>query len=148
MKKTGTKKFCITLAAIFAVIAAIYALSWISTPFSDFYVRHIYPIYSAVPVFLSGLLPFSLGEIMIILLVVSALLGIPAIITFAIIKRNDSALTKKVFKAVVGLCCVILVYVFATETLGCFVMYHCTEFSAILSPSSTTRSSSSARSLR
>lgn len=129
MKKSATKKFYIILSAVFAAIAAIYALSWISTPFSDFYVRHIYPIYSAVPVFLSGLLPFSLGEIMIILLVASALIGIPAIIAFAIIKRKKPELTKKVFKAVVGLCCVILVYVFATETLGCFVMYHCTEFS-------------------
>ena len=129
MKKTRTKKFYIIVAAVFAFIAVIYALSWMSTPFSDFYVQKIYPLYSSLPVFLSGLLPFSLGEIMIILLVASAAVGIPAMIVFAIAKRKNTALTKKVFGFIIRLLCVIFVYVFATETLGCFVMYHCTKFS-------------------
>lgn len=129
MKKTRIKKFYIIIAAVFAVIAVIYALSWMSTPFSDFYVQKIYPLYSSLPVFLSGLLPFSLGEIMIILLVASAAVGIPAMIVFAIAKRKNTALTKKVFGFIIRLLCVIFVYVFATETLGCFVMYHCTKFS-------------------
>ncbi len=129
MKKTRIKKFYIIIAAVFAVIAVIYALSWMSTPFSDFYVQKIYPLYSSLPVFLSGLLPFSLGEIMIILLVASAAVGIPAMIVFAIAKRKNTALTKKIFGFIIRLLCVIFVYVFATETLGCFVMYHCTKFS-------------------
>lgn len=129
MKKTRTKKFYIIVAAVFAFIAVIYALSWMSTPFSDFYVQKIYPLYSSLPVFLSGLLPFSLGEIMIILLVASAAVGIPAMIVFAIAKRKNTVLTKKVFGFIIRLLCVIFVYVFATETLGCFVMYHCTKFS-------------------
>ena len=129
MKKTRIKKFYIIIAAVFAVIAVIYALSWMSTPFSDFYVQKIYPLYGSLPVFLSGLLPFSLGEIMIILLVASAAVGIPAMIVFAIAKRKNTALTKKVFGFIIRLLCVIFVYVFATETLGCFVMYHCTKFS-------------------
>ena len=129
MKKTRIKKFYIIIAAVFAVIAVIYALSWMSTPFSDFYVQKIYPLYSSLPVFLSGLLPFSLGEIMIILLVASAAVGIPAMIVFAIAKRKNTALTKKIFGFIIRLLCVIFVYVFATEALGCFVMYHCTKFS-------------------
>ena len=129
MKKLRLKKSDIVMAAIFALLLIINLLSWLSTAFSDFYVQKIYPIYSALPIRLSGLLPFSLGEIMIIALVAATILGIPALIAVSVIKRQSPKLLKKMYSVVIRLLLWIIVLVFLCETLGCFVMYHCTGFS-------------------
>ncbi len=127
MKKL--RKSDILLMAIFAVLLLINGLSWVSTAFSDFYVQKIYPVISFVPVFLSGLLPFSLGEIMIIIFALMGIIGIPAVIVFVIVRRKETELSRRVPLAATRILCWILAYIFATETLGCFVMYHCTTFS-------------------
>ena len=129
MKKTKLKKSDWAVISIFAVLVFINALSWLSTSFSDFYVQKIYPIYSAAPIFLAGLLPFSLGEFMIIIFALAAIIGVPAIIIFVIVKRRDDAKLKKVLSVAARILSWVFAYVFATETLGCFVMYHCTKFS-------------------
>lgn len=129
MKKPDLKRSDIVLLSIFGIMILINALSWISTAFSDFYVQKIYPIYSTVPIFIAGLLPFSLGEIMIIVFALMGIIGIPTVIVFAIAKRKDTELSKKVLVKAMRMLCWILVYIFTTETLGCFVMYHCTKFS-------------------
>lgn len=127
--KSKLKRSDIALIIIFALLILINAVSWLSTPFSDFYVQKIYPIYSAVPVFLSGKLPFSLGEIMMIVFAAAGIIGIPAVIIFSVINRRNGPLTKKVLCFLMRFLSWILAYIFLTETLGCFVMYHCTEFS-------------------
>lgn len=129
MKKTGLRISDKILLGIFAALLLINILSWISVPFADFYVQKIYPVYSALPIRLSGLLPFSLGEIAVIVFGLAAIIGIPTVIIFSIAKRKDGVLTKKVLLFAVRFLSWILAYIFATETLGCFVMYHCTKFS-------------------
>lgn len=123
------KKSDIVLISLFVILMLINALSWISTPFSDFYVQKVYPVISAVPVFLAGLIPFSIGEIMVIVFALMGIIGIPTVIIFAIVKRKDSATSKRVLLRSVRILSWILIYIFTTETLGCFVMYHCTTFS-------------------
>lgn len=123
------KKSDIVLISLFIILLLINGLSWISTAFSDFYVQKVYPMISAAPVFLAGLLPFSLGEMMIIVFALMGIIGIPAVIIFCIVKRRDGETSKRVLVKTVRLLSWILVYIFATETLGCFVMYHCTTFS-------------------
>lgn len=127
MKKI--RKGDIILITIYIILVMINVFSWASKSFSDFYVGKIYPKISAVPVFLVGLLPFSLGEIMIIIFAMMGIIGIPAVIIFAIVKRHDSAVSKKALTRAMRILSWILAYIFATETLGCFVMYHCTTFS-------------------
>ena len=117
------------LISIYIILIIINALAWISTGFSDLYVGRIYPVISALPVFLAGLLPFSLGEFMIIIFALMGIIGIPAVIIFAIVKRKDSKTSKRVLTRAMRILSWILAYIFATETLGCFVMYHCTTFS-------------------
>lgn len=129
MQKFKLKKSDKILIGIFAGLLLINALSWISTAFSDFYVRHIYPIYSAVPVFLTGLLPFSIGEIMVIFCALFGVGGIISVIAFTIVKHRDSTACMSVLTKTLRLTSWILFYIFTTETLGCFVMYHCTPFS-------------------
>lgn len=128
-KMRKIRKSDIALIAVFVILVLINALSWISTGFSDFYVQKIYPIYSAVPIFLSGHLPFSLGEVMIIIFVVMCITGIPALTAYAIIKRSDGEKSKRALMFAMRFLSWILSYIFMTETLGCFVMYHCTTFS-------------------
>lgn len=123
------KKSDIILLSLFVILILINALSWISTPFSDFYVQKVYPVISAAPIFLAGLIPFSLGEIMVIVFALMGIIGIPTVIIFAIVKRKDSATSKRVLLKSVRILSWILLYIFTTETLGCFVMYHCTTFS-------------------
>lgn len=123
------KKSDIVLLTLFGVLILINALSWVSTGFSDFYVQKVYPMISAVPIFLTDLLPFSLGEIMIIVFALMGIIGIPTVIIFAIVKRKDSVTSKRVLLRSMRVLSWILLYIFTTETLGCFVMYHCTTFS-------------------
>ncbi len=129
IKNRKFKKSDIILSAIYIILIAINALSWLSVGFSDFYVRKIYPVYSAIPVFLAGLLPFSLGEIMIIIFALMAIIGIPWVIIYVIVKRKDSEKTRRTLVRALRFLCWVLVFIFAAETLGCFVMYHCTTFS-------------------
>ena len=129
MKKFKLRRSDIVLISIFAALLLINLLSWISTPFADFYVQKVFPIYSAPFIRLSGLLPFSLGEILIIIFATMAVIGIPAVIIFAIVKRKDAPLQKKVLGGAARFLSWILALIFLTETLGCFVMYHCTKFS-------------------
>ena len=123
------KRSDIILIALFVTLLIINGLAWVSTAFSDFYVQKIYPVISAVPIFLAGHLPFSLGEMMIIVFALMGIIGIPAVIIFAIIKRKDSETSKRVLVKATRILSWILLYIFTTETLGCFVMYHCTTFS-------------------
>ena len=129
MKKKSLRRSDIVLIVLFSILIVINILSWLSTPFADFYVQKIYPVCSAIPIRLSGLLPFSLGEFMIIVFALMGIIGIPAVIIFAIVKRRDQKTTRRVLLCAARILSWILVYIFATETLGCFVMYHCTEFS-------------------
>ena len=129
MKKKSLRRSDIVLIVLFSILIVINILSWLSTPFADFYVQKIYPVCSAIPIRLSGLLPFSLGEFMIIVFALMGIIGIPAVIIFAIVKRRDQKTTRRVLLGAARILSWILVYIFATETLGCFVMYHCTEFS-------------------
>lgn len=129
MQKLKLKKSDKILIGIFAVLILINALSWISTAFSDFYVEKIYPIYSAIPVFLTGLIPFSIGEIMVIFCVLFGIGGIISVIVITIVKHRDSDAFTRILTKTLRLTSWILCYIFTTETLGCFVMYHCTPFS-------------------
>lgn len=119
------KRFAIPLI-ILAVMIIINIISWLCTPFSDFYVMHIFPYISNVLSFLSGLLPFSLGELMITVGILLVILGIPFFAVLIIVKRNSRRQISGVFASAVLW---IVAFIVTTETLNCFIMYHCTPFS-------------------
>ncbi|MBR4361573.1 MAG: DUF3810 family protein, partial [Ruminococcus sp.] len=98
----------------------------LSTGFSDFYVLHIFPVLSTPFAFISGLLPFSLGEVMIVLLLLIIALGIPALIILLIIKKEKCRFIGSI--AVLTAIWTVT-YILVTETLNCFIMYQCTPFS-------------------
>ena len=77
------KRYLIPLILIGAAIV-LTAAGRLSQGFADFYAANIFPYISLPYVFLSGLLPFSLGEVMIVAALVLFLVGIPVMIILLI----------------------------------------------------------------
>ena len=111
---------------IIGAMAVIYIIAMLSRGFSDFYVEHVFPYISAPFVFLSGLFPFSLGEIMIITAVVLVVIGVPLTLILLIFRKKSRKKTIGIFSTVFLW---ILAFIITTETMNCFIMYRCTPFS-------------------
>lgn len=122
MKKRKLKKSDIALIAVFVLAILFNVIARLSTTISDFYVQKIYPVISTPFIWLSGLFPFSVGEVMIVLAVLLVLIGLPVYIIFMIVKRKDKKLTSKISGFSLRFVAWIVAYVFMTETLNCFVM--------------------------
>ncbi len=129
MKKRKLKKSDIAFIAVFVLAILFNVIARLSTAISDFYVRKIYPVISTPFIWLSGLFPFSVGEVMIVLAVLLVLIGLPVFIIFMIVKRKNHKLTSKVSSFSLRFVAWIVAYVLMTETLNCFIMYQCTPFS-------------------
>ncbi|MCD8106906.1 MAG: DUF3810 domain-containing protein [Oscillospiraceae bacterium] len=129
MKKTKFKKSDIALIAVFVLAILFNVIARLSVTISDFYVQKIYPVISTPFIWLSGLFPFSVGEVMIVLGVILVLVGLPVFIIFMIVKRKNKKLTSKVSRFSLRFVAWIVAYILMTETLNCFVMYQCTPFS-------------------
>ncbi len=119
--------------------------AWVSTAFSDFYVRNIFPTISGIYGRFTSLFPFSVGELMLSLLVVyfffAALFFIIHILFaaaakffskgkdgFAVWKKNFAEPVIKFFYNVTPYLVTIAVLVM---TLNCFVFYHTSKFFVI-----------------
>ena len=107
-------------------MAVIYVIAMFSRSFSDFYAERIFPYISTPFIFLSGLLPFSLGEIMIIAAIVLVAVGVPLTLILLIFRKNSRKKTVGIFNTVLLW---VLAFIITTETLNCYIMYRCTPFS-------------------
>jgi len=119
------KRIFIPLILI-GMMIAVNILAWNSRAFSDFYLSSIFPVITSVGSFITGIFPFSVGEILIMLLIVSVLLCIPAFIFLLIFKKEKL----KKFASFCGVFALwVFTFVLVTETFNCFILYHCTPFS-------------------
>ena len=126
------KRYSITLILI-GLMIILNITARFSRPFADFYVTRIFPYTSDGISFISGLLPFSLGEMLTVAAVALILLGIPLfllLLIFAKGKRRKIAAFTGTF--VLWIIC----YITVTETMNCFIMYQCTPFSEKYFPNS------------
>ena len=95
-------------------------------PFADFYVTKIFPWISNCVSFISGLFPFSLGEMLTVAAVALVIFGIPLFLILVIFWKSK----RRRIAAFAGtLALWIICYVTVTETMNCFVMYQCTPLS-------------------
>lgn len=124
------KKSDLILIALFLAMLLLNVVARLSSAFSDFYVEKIFPILSLPLMWLSGLFPFSLGEWFIIICVAIVLLGIPTLIAALIIKRKDKQKQKRIGTFTLRFVLWVVLYIFITETLNCFIMYQCSTFSS------------------
>lgn len=111
---------CILL--LFLLITVIHVIAWNSRVFADWYRLYVFPVLTGLPARLSGLFRGSVGEVLIgagICLVILEIVLLP----FFLIRR--SRLYRYRFRNV-RLVCWILLYIYGTETLHCYVLYHAT----------------------
>lgn len=119
------KRYIIPLAVIL-FSALLTAVGRLSAGFADFYSDNIFPIISTPYSFLSGLLPISLGELMIIAALIIFGAGIPIMIIMLIFAKK---LRKQTASVSLTTAVWILAFVCVTESLNCFTLYGCTRFS-------------------
>ncbi len=108
-----------------AGVVLINMVSWKSVGFSDWYIRNIFPVWLNTYARLTSIVPFSIGEIMLILAVVITLFGIG-------FWSVDLICGRKYKKAVRGFGRFYAWTVLAVcyvMTLNCFILYHSSSFS-------------------
>ncbi len=116
------KRYSIPIIII-AVMVLLNLIARFCHPFADFYVDHIFRHISNVVSFITGLLPFSLGEMLTVAGVALVIIGVPLFLILIIIRKGK----RRSIAAFAGtLTLWILCYITTTETMNCFIMYQCT----------------------
>lgn len=126
MKKFHIKKRYSVLIAVCVLMVIINMLARLCSPFADFYTEKIFPVISAPFIFINGLLPFSVGEIMIVLGILLVVAGIPSTVILLIFGRN---FRKKTASVTCLIYLSVFTFILTTETMNCFIMYQCKPFS-------------------
>lgn len=125
-KKVGKEKLHKILFAIGMIgVIILNIASWKSVPFSDWYIKHIFPIWLNTYARLTSMVPISVGEIMLVLAVAITLFGICLCVYNLICKRKFKKAVKK-FGIFYAWTVLIVCYVM---TLNCFILYHGSSFS-------------------
>ncbi len=96
-----------------------------STAFSDWYMLHIFPIFSGLWSRLSGLFPFSVGEVLIILGVLALLLVPLSFVVLLVVFKRHRRRIARIYGKTLGW---FLTWLLSVETLHFFLLYHCTPF--------------------
>lgn len=135
------KKGIITYLVLAAVVILINVLAWQSNAFCDAYTRYIFPIWVNTYGRLTGLVPFSVGEIMLLLAVIAIVLWVILLLGQGMLwlinacgakkitaTKGGKAYGKVVSVYSVGALWIILVVCFIM-TLNCFILYHASTFS-------------------
>ncbi|MDE7267258.1 MAG: DUF3810 domain-containing protein, partial [Lachnospiraceae bacterium] len=115
---------------LFAAVAGgallLNAVSWKSTAFSDWYVTYIFPLWLNTYARLTSLVPFSVGEILLVLAVLVTLFGVVFFVVNLLCKKKYQNALKRFGIAyawiALAVCCIM--------TLNCSILYHASDFSA------------------
>ncbi len=125
-KKAGKVKLHKILFAIGMIgVIILNIASWKSVPFSDWYIKHIFPIWLNTYARLTSMVPISVGEIMLVLAVAITLFGVCLFVYNLICKRKFKKAVRK-FGIFYAWTVLIVCYVM---TLNCFILYHGSSFS-------------------
>ena len=123
MMNKPKNKWLLLYAVIGIFIIALNAIAWNSKTFCDAYIASVFPIWVNTYGRLTGLVPFSVGEILLALGVVLVILA-AVLWVFAFAKH----LRRGVRKFYVSFAWTFLA-VCLVMTLNCFILYHATPFS-------------------
>ena len=99
-------------------------VSWKSVAFSDWYIKNIFPVWLNTYARLTSKIPFSIGEIMLILAVVITLFGIGfGILNLSYKRKFQKAVSSfgKFYAWTVLSVCYVM-------TFNCFILYHSSSF--------------------
>lgn len=116
-------KWLLLYLGIGAVVILLNVIAWNSTAFCDAYIAYIFPVWVNTYGRLTGLVPFSVGEIM---------LGLAVLLVAAAAVLWLLAFVKRWRKGIRGFylfCAWTLPAVCLIMTLNCFILYHASTFS-------------------
>lgn len=126
-KKFRLKKNTIALISVFACFILINIVAWYSPTICDWYLLHVFPIWTQTFGRLMSIFPFSFGEILIIFALIALPLSFVTCTVLAIVLKKHRKSITKIWLKTVAWC---IAYVLVTETLNCFVLYHCSSFAS------------------
>lgn len=112
----------IVFTGILLLSVLLNLFSWMSAGFSDFYVENIFPKVTVPLAHFSALLPFSLGECMLIAAVLWLLVLVLLLLCRAAVRRPFRRATAWLVNLV-----------FLVMTLNCVILYHVTPIEESLS---------------
>lgn len=98
-------------------------ISRCSRTFSDWYIQYIFPSLSGFASRITGIFPFSVGEVLICLAVI---VGIPAILAFPLLmifRKTQRDVIVKIYGVCIGW---IMTWLLSVMTLHFFILYQCT----------------------
>ena len=127
MEKTEKHKRRYLYIAILAGVILLNITAWLSTPFCDFYISKIFPIWVNTYGRFTALFPFSVGELMLVaavLLVVAVLLSLPVCLWKLLRRHRNTGGLLQFYRV----CAWILLFVLLIMTLNCTLLYHGSTF--------------------
>lgn len=130
-KLKSLKKSTWALIIIFAICGVLLLISRLSPGFCEAYAENVFPIWLNTYGRLTSLLPFSFGEMLIILGIVVVLLTLPSMIVLLVIGRKKKQNRSRILRIYCLFYLWVLAFVLLTETLNCFVLYRCPTFGEI-----------------
>lgn len=110
---------------LFVLVALVNAAAWKSSNFCDFYIAHIFPALGSGYSKVTALVPFSVGEVMIVAGVIFVIALAAACLMRVTVRTEWS---KRVFRIFGSAFCWVLLALFAVMTCNCFIQYHASEF--------------------
>lgn len=135
------KKSIIIYVSIVAVTVLLNVVAWNSNAFCDWYIKYIFPIWINTYGRVTGWVPFSVGEILLLLAVIAVVVWVLILVLALPVKlikrwRTSKGKSSKWSKAfgrfvyaysmggiwIVGVVCLIM-------TLNCLILYHASPFS-------------------
>ncbi len=139
MKKTVGRWVFAGICLIFSILFNLAA--WKSTSFSDFYTDNIFPRITRGYGRFTSIFPFSVGEIMLVLLVILAgvlVVYLAGLCVIAILKKAKKTVVnsriheiKKILgKLYLNVFTILVPIVLVIMSLNCFVLYHCSPIMA------------------
>lgn len=127
MEQTEKHKRRYLYIAILAGVILLNITAWLSTPFCDFYISKVFPIWVNTYGRFMALFPFSVGELMLVaavLLVVAVLLSLPVCLWKLFRRHRNTGGLLQFYRV----CAWILLFVLLIMTLNCTLLYHGSTF--------------------
>lgn len=127
MKIPRLKKNSIALIAVFGICILLNILARLIPGFADAYLEYVFPVFNNTFGRLLSPIPFSVGEILILIALIGLPLSVILYIVLMIIKKGRRKRVSHIYFKIVAWC---VAYVMVTETLNCFIMYQCSTFAS------------------
>lgn len=133
------RKSIIPVPVLFIILICVLLnfVAWKSAAFSDFYVKNIFPAITSLYGRLTSVFPFSVGEIMLVFIVLFVLFSVIFVLVhsvFLIYGNSAASVGKRYFKAqkvferisnaLYRISPVLMAIICTVMTLNCFILYH------------------------